>query len=96
MSSPLFNELYYQYKKFTEKQIKTTKALSDIHYITFLVNGYDNKCFTVNDNKITIHGADGHIELIDDLPTLTDDKRMLYFNISFSNQESKYHLSIFK
>lgn len=96
MGSPLFNELYYQYKKFTEKNIKTAKTLTGIHYITFLVNGYNNKCFKVENNKLTIHGIDGYIELDEDLPDLPDDKRMLYFNISYSNQESKYQLSVFQ
>lgn len=96
MGSPLFNELYYQYKKFTEKNIKAAKTLTGIHYITFLVNGYNNKCFSKEGNKLVIHGVDGYIELEEDLPELPDDKKMLYFNLSYSNQESKYQLSVFQ
>ncbi len=96
MGSPLFNELYYQYKKFTEKNIKAAKTLTGIHYITFLVNGYNNKCFSKEGNKLIINGTDGFIELDQDLPELPDDKKMLYFNLSYSNQESKYQLSVFQ
>lgn len=96
MGSPLFNELYYQYKKYTEKNIRSAKTLTGIHYITFLVNGYDNKCFTKDGNKIIIHGVDGCIELNEDLPEIPDDKQMMYFNLSYSNQESKHQLSVFQ
>ena len=96
IGSPLFNEVYYQYKKFKEKNIKSAKTLTGIHYITFLVNGYNNKCFSKDGNKLLIHGVDGYIELEKDLPQIPDDKRMLYFNLSYSNQESKYELSVFK
>ena len=96
IGSPLFNELYYQYKKFTERNIKAAKTLTGIHYITFLVNGYNNKCFSKEGNKLVIHGVDGFIELEKDLPEIPDDKRMLYFNLSYSNQESKYQLSVFQ
>lgn len=96
MGSPLFNELYYQYRKFTQKNIKAGKTLTGIHYITFLVTGYNNKCFTKEDNKLFITGTDGYIELDKDLPKLDDENKMLYFNISYSNNESKYKLSIFQ
>ena len=96
MGSPLFNELYYQYKKFTERNIKVGKTLTGIHYITFLVNSYNNKCFNKEGNKLLINGVDGYIELNEDLPEVIDEGKMLYFNISYSNQESKYQLSVFQ
>lgn len=96
ISSPLFNELYYQYRKFTEKNIRAAKTLTGIHYITFLVKGYDNKCFKKDGDKIIIHGADGYIKLNEDLPQIPDDKRMIYLNLSYSNHESKYQLSVFQ
>lgn len=93
--SPLFNEIYYQYKKFKERNIKSYKALTGIHYITFLVNSYNNKCFRKEGNKLIINGTDGYIELNEDLPELTNEDKMIYFNLSYSNKESKYQLSIF-
>lgn len=96
ISNPLFNELYYQYKKFKKKNIRTNKTLSGIQYITFLVSGYSNNCFVVKGNTILLNGIDGHIEVEKDLPELTKEDTALYFNISYSAQESKYQLSIFQ
>ena len=96
MGSPLFNELYYQYKKFKERNIKSGKTLTGIHYITLLVNSYNNKCFSKEGNKIHINGVDGFIELNEDLPENVEEDKMLYFNLSYSNQESKYQLSVFQ
>jgi hypothetical protein len=96
MGSPLFNELYYQYKKFTERNIRSAKTLTGIHYITFLVNGYNNKCFSKDGKKLIIHVVEGCIELVEDLPEVPEEKQMMYFNLSYSNQESKYQLSVFQ
>lgn len=96
ISNPLFNELYYQYKKFTKKNIRTSKKLTGIHYVTFLVNGYNNKCFKKDGNKLIIHGTEGWIELIKDLPVISDDKSIMYFNLSYSDQKSNYQLSVFQ
>jgi len=92
---PLLNELYYQFKKFNKQNNKTSKTLTEIHYITFMVNSYNNKCFSKEGNKIFFIGIDGFIELDRDLPEIVDKTKMFYFNISYSNQESKYQLSIF-
>lgn len=96
MGSPLFNELYYQYKKFTERNIRSGKTLTGIQYITFLVNGCNNKCFSKDGKKLIIHGVEGCIELVEDLPEIPEEKQMMYFNLSYSNQESKYQLSVFQ
>lgn len=96
ISSPFFNELHYQYKKFNNQNIKSGKTLTGIHYITFLVNSYNNKCFNKDNNRLTINNIDGFIELNKDLPEIIDSSKLFYFNISYSNQESKYQLSIFQ
>lgn len=96
ITNPLFNELHYLYKKFKKKNIRLGKTLTGIHYITFLTNSYNNKCFSKEGNRLFINNVDGYIELTKDLPKVINENKMLYFNLSYSNQESKYQLSIFQ
>ena len=95
LGSPLFNELYYLFKKF-KKNNKSAKALTDIHYITFFVTGYNNKNFSKDGNLIILKDAPGAITLLEELPEIDYTKGMIYFNISYSNNESKYRLSIYQ
>lgn len=98
IGNPLYNEIYYQFKKFN-KNIKSQKLVSDIHYFTFLVNGYNNKSFTIekvnNITILTIKDFDGYITLNKELPKEYENS-LLYFNISYSSFENKYLLSVFE
>lgn len=94
ISSCLYNEIYYLYKKYINN-VKSQKCLTDIQYLTFYVNSYNNKNFNLVDNKIIFKNIEGHIELNKKLPEL-DENELFYFNISYSNNENKYQLSIYK
>jgi len=92
----LYNEIYYQYKKF-KRNIKIQKLITDIQYFTFLCKGYTTKSLTVSDDRKTIRFDDfaGHIELKKELPPVTDEE-LIYMNLSFSNIENKYMISIYR
>lgn len=92
----LFNEIYYQYKKF-KRNVKIQKLITDIQYFTFLCKGYTGRSLIVSDDrmKITFEGFAGEIQLKKELPVMAADDPV-YVNLSFSNIENKYRMSIYK
>lgn len=90
----LYSEIYYLYKKYTNN-IMIYKSLLRIQYLTFYVKSYNNKFFNLVDNKIRFKNTDGYILLNKELPVLNKNE-LFYFNISYSNNEDKFQLSIYK
>lgn len=92
----LFNEIYYQYKKF-KRNVKIQKLITDIQYFTFLCKGYSTRSLIISDDRTTVKfdGFPGQIELKKELPTINEDEA-LYVNLSFSNIENKYMISIYR
>ena len=92
----LFNEIYYQYKKF-KRNVKIQKLITDIQYFTFLCKGYTGRSLIVSDDRMTVRfeGFPGEIKLKKELPTIGVEEP-LYVNLSFSNIENKYKISIYK
>jgi hypothetical protein len=92
----LLNEIYYQYKKF-KRNVKIQKLITDIQYFTFLCKGYSTRSLIVSDDKMTVkfEGFPGEVNLKKELPAITDDCT-LYVNLSFSNIENKYKISIYR
>lgn len=92
----LHNEIYYQYKKF-KRNIKIQKLITDIQYFTFLCKGYSTKSIIVSDDRKTIkfEGFEGEISLDKELPLVSEDT-LVYVNLSFSNIENKFMISIYK
>lgn len=90
----LMNELYYQYKKF-KRNIRVQKLITDLHYFTFISIGYASKNLEVNADRTVVKIKDVPGELICDepLPRIEDDT-LIYFNISYSNAEDRYKVSI--
>jgi len=90
----LYNELYYQYNKF-KSNIRVQKLVTDIQYFTFLLKGYDakNVHISADRKKISFTDIEGCIELEEPLPTLSSED-ITYLNISYSNQENRYKLSM--
>lgn len=96
ITSAMFNELYYQFKKF-RKNVKIRKQLTDIQYLTFTVGGYENNNFVYNEDKqeIKLQGLEGKIQLKEPLPLL-EDFNSVYVNLSYSNREDIYKLNVYK
>lgn len=92
----LYNEIYYQYKKF-KRNIKIQKLITDIQYFTFLCKNYVSKALIVSEDRKSIKFEDfeGQILLNKELPTV-DEEDLIYINISFSNIENKYMISVYK
>lgn len=94
----LMSELYYQYKKF-KKNIRIQKLITDIHYFTFISNGYNSKHLFVSPDRLTVRirlfEDQGEFTLHEPLPELQENE-LIYFNISYSNAEDRYKISIHK
>ena len=92
----VYNEIYYQYKKF-RKNVRVQKTLSNIQYFTFIINDYDNVCFTVNEDRTEINLIElpGTIKLEKPLPVLTKDDAMVYVNFSFSTKDNAYRINMY-
>lgn len=92
----MYNEVYYQYKKF-RRNVRVQKTLSNIQYFTFIINDYENVCFTVNKERTEINLIElpGAIKLKVPLPELTEDDKMIYVNLSFSTKDNAYRMSMF-
>lgn len=93
--SALLNELYYQYKKFS-RQVKMKKTLTGIQYFTFTVSSVQNNNFTVGDDhrEMEIVGLPGKVRLPSPIPEI-GDYDTIYFNLSYSNQENGFRLTIY-
>lgn len=92
----LFNEIYYQFKKF-KRNVKIQKLITDIQYFTFLCKGYSTRSITVSADRktVTFDGFPGQITLKKELPVVGEEEP-LYVNLSFSNIENKYMISIYR
>jgi len=92
----VYNEIYYQYKKF-RKNVRVQKTLSSIQYFTFIINDYENVCFTVNEDRteINIIELPGTIKLNKALPELTEEDKMVYVNLSFSTKDNAYRMNLY-
>lgn len=92
----LFNEIYYQFKKF-KRNVRIQKLITDIQYFTFLCKGYSTRSLLVSEDrmKITFDGFPGEITMKKELPTISEEES-LYVNLSFSNIENKYMISIYR
>ena len=92
----LLNEIYYQYKKF-KRNVKIQKLITDIQYFTFLCKGYTTRSLIVSEDQttVTFDGFPGEIKLKKALPDITNEDT-LYVNLSFSNIENKYKISIYR
>ena len=90
----LYNELYYQYNKF-KSNIRVQKLVTDIQYFTFLLKGYECKNIHISPDRMKISFSDieGQIDLDEPLPELSSED-ITYLNISYSNQENRYKLSL--
>lgn len=95
LSCPLLNELRYQYKKFKVKNIKTFKLLVNIHYLTFIIAEFNDKVISKDRMTLRIHKIDGELTLKKDIPEINKTLGAVYVNLSYSNNENKYMLSIF-
>ena len=95
LDTALFNELYYQHKKF-KFNIRVQKLITDIQYFTFLVKDYQCKNFTVSTDRQKLFFTDsaGVMSVHKELPQLSSDT-LVYLNISYSNAEDKYKLNIY-
>ena len=95
ISSAMFNELYYQYKKF-RKNVRVRKLLTDIQYLTFTVANYNNSNFELSDDKAALKliGMDGEVGLEKPLPEISGDKP-IYVNISYSSRDNIYRLNVY-
>lgn len=95
LKTAVHNELYYQFKKF-KRNVKVQKNITDIQYVTFTVNSYENTSFTVAEDKmsITLTGPETVLNLEKELPDV-DGLNMLYFNISYSSIEDRFILNIY-
>lgn len=91
----LFNELYYQHKKF-KFNIRVQKLITDIQYFTFLLKDYNCKNFALTSDLSQIHFEDlsGVLRLTKPLPPLPAET-VVYLNLSYSNAEDKYKISIY-
>ncbi len=94
LASSLYHEMHYLYKKYNNNN-KSSKQLSSIQYLTFYINDYNNRNFTLEDNKITFSNFKGYIELKKEFPVIVN-KELIYLNISYSANENKYKISIYK
>lgn len=92
----LYNEIYYQYKKF-KRNVKIQKLITDIQYFTFLCKGYTARSLIVSDDRMSVkfEGFPGEITLKEQLPVIAEEE-MVYLNLSFSNIENKYMISIYR
>lgn len=92
----VYNEIYYQFKKF-RKNVRVQKTLSNIQYFTFIINNYENVCFTVNESRTEINLIElpGSIMLDKPLPELTKDDVMVYVNLSFSTKDNAYRINMY-
>ncbi len=90
----LYNELYYQYNKF-KSNIRVQKLVTDIQYFTFLLKGYECKNVHISSDRARIEfsDVDGGVDLDEPLPELSSQD-LTYLNISYSNQENRYKLSL--
>jgi hypothetical protein len=57
--SCLYQETYYLYKKYKNNVNKLQKCLTEIQYLTFYINSYNNKIFSLVDNKIVFKNIEG-------------------------------------
>lgn len=89
----LFNELFYQYKKF-KKFSRAQKRVSDIQYFTFLVTNDKAKEIVISQDRlsITFVTAGESITLPKPLPPIGNVP--VYLNISYSNNEERYKVSL--
>lgn len=96
ITSAMFNELYYQFKKF-RKNVRIKKQLTDIQYLTFTVGGYENNNFIYHQDKkeLSINGLEGKVQLTEPLPKLSGSGAV-YVNLSYSNREDRYKLNVYK
>jgi len=92
----LYNEIYYQYKKF-RRNIRIQKLITDIQYFTFLSRGYRTRGLIISNDRKVIYfkGFPGRINLNKELPEISKED-LIYINISFSNIENRYRISIYK
>ena len=95
LDTALFNELYYQQKKF-KFNIRVQKLITDIQYFTFLVKDYQCKNFSVSEDRksLRFNDTNGVMTMDKELPQLPSDT-LVYLNISYSNVEDKYKLNIY-
>lgn len=65
--------------------------------MTFITKGYKCKDIKMSEDKkkLSIRKLDGYILLEKELP-IVSEKTIMYMNISYSNIEDKYKLSIFE
>lgn len=94
LASSLYHEMHYLYKKYASNN-RTFKQLSDIQYLTFYINDYNNKNFSLKENRIIFANFKGCIELKKDFPII-ENKELVYLNLSYSTNEDKYKISIYK
>lgn len=92
----LLNEIYYQYKKF-KRNVKIQKLITDIQYFTFLCKGYSTRSLIVSEDRLSVkfEGFPGEIKLKKALPVASEENTF-YVNLSFSNIENKYKISIYR
>ncbi len=92
----VYNEIYYQYKKF-RKNVRVQKTLSGIQYFTFIISDYENVCFTVNSDRTQINLIElpGIITAEKPLPELDEDCKMVYVNLSFSAKDNAYRINMY-
>ncbi len=94
-TSPIFNELYYRYKKFMQDNSYVYKEGKDIQYISYKVARWHNYHFSIKGTEMTLRGLNGVIKLPYELPEIIEDGKMFYVNIGYYAKENRYQLSIF-
>lgn len=92
----LHNELYYQYKKF-RLNVRSQKTLTSIQYLTFVINSYNNVCFTVNKDRTELNLIElpGTIKLNTPLPELNGETDTVYVNLSYGTKDNAYRINMY-
>ena len=95
LTDVVYNELYYMYKKFV-RRCKRVKLLTDIQYMTFIVQGLNGKgvCYTPGSFRLRLPGRSGTVTLLKPLPQWQEGS-MLFLNLSYSGLEDQFRLSVF-
>lgn len=89
----LLNEIYYQHKKY-KSNIRISKRVTDIQYITLLLKSYTNNVFTLTDSVIKFNDLPGEISLPIPLPDIST-YTAVYFNLSYGSPDLKYRISMY-
>ncbi len=92
--SALYNALYMTQKRFQQNR-SMNLSVGKIHFLTLIVNKYQNRLFTVNETTKQIKFSDhaGYLTYPGTLPNLTDNES-IYWNMSYSPLLDQFQLTL--